>query len=185
VAVLVTVAALAAVSLAGSQDRLPPGAATAQESPTPVPAFPAVQHAARGISVSVPQGWKQTGAGSWIDFTDPEDARRKVRLIVEDAGSDPVKFMQVAENGLRTRTTSCAKPYAQVELRTDVQLAGQGAAELEYTCGQGEQKRHGIWRAVLQDGKAYSFFLTARESRFAESRPIFEEMVRTFKLDPA
>jgi eukaryotic-like serine/threonine-protein kinase len=185
IAVLVVAASLAAMNLGGASGGPPAGASATQESPTPVPAIPVVQHAARGISVSVPQGWKQTSAGSWIDFTDPDDARRKVRLIVEDAGSDPVKFMQVAENGLKSRTTSCAKPYAQVELREDVQLAGQAAAELEYTCGQGDQKRHGIWRAVLQDGKAYSFFLTAREGRFAESRPIFDEMVRTFKLDPA
>jgi hypothetical protein len=185
VAVLVLVSAIAMTKMGGSP-QTPPADAAAPPPPTAQPvSFPVQQHNARGISVSVPDGWRQTAAGSWIDFTDPDDARRKVRIIVEDAGSDPVKFMQVAESNLKKRTSSCTKPYAQVALRSDVQLAGQAAAELEYTCGQGDQERHGIWRAVLQGGKAYSFFLTAKESRFTESKPIYEEMVQTFQLAPA
>jgi serine/threonine protein kinase len=186
VAVLVAVCAIAVMNMGGDSPDGPPANPVAiPETPTQQADFPVQQHNARGISVSVPQGWRQTGTGSWIDFTDPADSKRKVRIIVEDAGSDPVKFMQVAENGLKTRTTSCTKPYSRLKLSDSVELSGQPAAELEYTCGQDDQERHGIWRAVLQGGKAYSFFLTAKESRFAESMPIYDEMVRTFKLDPA
>jgi hypothetical protein len=64
----------------------------------------------------------------------------------------------------------------------DVQLDGRPAAELEYTCGQGDKMRHGIWRAVVVDGRSYHFFLTVPDSRFAESKIIFDEMVRSFRL---
>ena len=38
---------------------------------------------------------------------------------------------------------------------------------------------------MIKDGKAYSFFLTTTEAKFADSKPIFDEMVRTFELTPA
>jgi hypothetical protein len=66
-----------------------------------------------------------------------------------------------------------------------VELAGEPAAELEYTCGTGDTMRHGLWRAVVRDGKAYSFYLTVAQTRFEESRPIFEELVRSFELTAA
>ena len=78
----------------------------------------------------------------------------------------------------------CAEPYTRVGLR-DTEVAGKPAAELEYTCGSQEQ-RHGIWRVVMDPGteshKAYGFYLTTPESRFAESLPVFQEMVNSFKL---
>ena len=40
-------------------------------------------------------------------------------------------------------------------------------------------------RAVIFDGKAYSFYLTSTDARFEESRPIFDEMTNTFKLNAA
>jgi hypothetical protein len=186
VAAVVLLASLTAMSLGGSPEANPAGASTAAQSPTPGPAFPVQQHNARGISVTVPKGWKQTGAGVWIDFTDPEDSRRKVRILVEKTGTDdPTKFLTAAGNRLKKNLSPCDRPYDQIKLTGDVQLAGQPAAELEYTCGRDDEQRHGIWRAIIQDGHAYSFFLTAQESRFAESKPIYDEMVRSFQLDPA
>ena len=53
---------------------------------------------------------------------------------------------------------------------------------LEYKCGTGEQARHGLWGAVIAGGKAYSFFLTSNESQFAASKPIFDQMIKTYAL---
>jgi hypothetical protein len=90
----------------------------------------------------------------------------------------------VAANGLSKNGKSCARPYAQLAM-TDTELAGKPAAEFEYNCGQGDTMRHGIWRGVVSDGKAYSFYLTSNESRFEESKPVFDEMVRSFQLTGA
>ena len=39
-----------------------------------------------------------------------------------------------------------------------------------------------MWGAVIENGKAYSFYLTTKESQFADSKPIFDEMVKTYEL---
>ncbi|GAB3503914.1 hypothetical protein GCM10027575_08410 [Phytohabitans suffuscus] len=148
------------------------------------PAFETEQHTERGIAVNVPKGWKKTGGGSqvYIDYTDPDDKGRRVRILVETSKAEPVRFLQSAGNRLRDNVSkNCARPYEQIGL-TEVEVAGKPAAELEYTCGSGGEMRHGVWRAVVEGGKAYSFYLTTPEDRFADSKQIFDEMVRTFQL---
>ena len=88
------------------------------------------------------------------------------------------KFLTTAETGLK-KPSICPSPYARVAL-IDSELGKQPAAQLEYTCGSGDAKRHGIWQAVVVDGKAYHFYLTVPDSRFDESKVIFEEMLRSF-----
>lgn len=154
--------------------------------PTAAPAaatFPTQTHNAKGVSVNVPKGWRKNSGGVFTDYTDPEDNGRRVRILVE-SGKTPMGFMRVAEGGLKRKGSSCEKPYEQVNL-VDTKVAGKPAAELEYTCGEGASKRHGVWRAVTEDGKAYSFYLTTPDERFEESKAIFEEMVRSFRLTAA
>ncbi|GGJ92940.1 hypothetical protein GCM10010123_23490 [Pilimelia anulata] len=149
--------------------------------PAPVAAqFATQRYDERGVNVNVPRGWRRSSAGNWVDFADPRDDQRKIRILVERADADPLRFMEIAESGLR-RTATCADPYARLGLRS----AGQGkrrTAELEYTCGSGDRMRHGLWRAVTVNGQAYSFYLTVPEERFDESKKIFEEMARTFRV---
>ena len=138
------------------------------------------EHADRGIAVNVPAGWERSGNGSYVDYIDPASAR-KIRINVENASGTPQRFLEVAENGLNTRPATCAVPYQRVALN-ETQLAGQAAAELEYTCGDGDAKRHGLWRALVRDGQAFHFYLTTPEGQFAESLIIYEELVRSFRL---
>ncbi|MDG4779154.1 serine/threonine-protein kinase [Micromonospora sp. WMMD961] len=180
---LVVVLLLTAVALSGGDDA-PPSTPSAQPTPS-AEANPGVEmqeHAARGIQVMVPKGWKKATGGSYTDYIDPEDSGRKVRIITEKWSSDVVRWVETAENGLKTRSTSCAKPYQQVSADSTTELASKPAAEFEYTCGEGDAMRHGVWRGVAEGGKAYSFYLTATDAKFAESKPIFDEMVRTFQL---
>ncbi|MFD0787325.1 PsbP-related protein, partial [Micromonospora azadirachtae] len=166
-------------------DETPP-APQAQPSAT-APAGPGVEmqeHAARGIQVMVPKGWKKATGGVYIDYVDPEDSGRKVRVLTEKFGGDSsLRWAEIAANGLK-KAKSCPKPYSQLEM-AEKELAGKPAAEFEYTCGEGETMRHGVWRGVVSDGKVYSFYLTSNNDRFAESKPIFDEMVQTFKLTDA
>ncbi|MBM0257685.1 hypothetical protein JNW89_13335, partial [Micromonospora sp. 4G55] len=127
---------------------------------------------------------ERKSAGDWVDYVDPQDSGRKVRILAEKWSGTPARWAEVAENGLRTRSKSCVKPYEQLAM-TEPELAGQPAAELEYTCGDGETKRHGVWRGVVHDGKVYSFYLSATDAKFAESKPIFDEMVKSFQLTAA
>jgi eukaryotic-like serine/threonine-protein kinase len=137
----------------------------------------------RGFSLDLPADWTRSGSSrSYYDFTDPQDSGRRMRVNVESAGSTARAFLQVVVNVLSKDTRKCPAPYATVNLRSDVTLAGRPAAELEYTCGSGPDMRHGIWRATVVGGKAYEFYLSVEDSRFAESRAIYDHAVSSYKL---
>ena len=105
----------------------------------------------RGITVNVPEDWTKSTGGSYVDFTD-QAGSRKVRINVENAGSTARRFLLTAESGLKNNPSRCRTPYERLGLR-EAELAGRdNAAELEYTCGA-DEKRHGVWRAVVVDGK--------------------------------
>ncbi|GLH98241.1 serine/threonine-protein kinase [Phytohabitans aurantiacus] len=180
---LAAVVLLGVIVLASGGDEVRNNPAQVGSTEQAAPAFPTQTHSERGVTVNVPDGWKKSSANLYIDYTDPDDSGRRVRILVEDANSNPAptRFMEIAGNGLKKNTKTCVRPYKQVGL-TEVEVGGKPAGELEYTCGSGNTMRHGVWRAIVQNGKAYSFYLTATESRFDESKVIFDEMVRTFQV---
>jgi hypothetical protein len=136
----------------------------------------------RGIVVNVPKGWVKSVANSYVDFTDPTtDGVRKVRINVDNYSGTALKYLQQAENWLKKPSNCRPAPYERVGLR-EAQLDGKPGAELEYTCGEGDQMRHGIWRAIVVEANAYHFYLTVPDAQFAASKVIFEEMVRSFRL---
>jgi eukaryotic-like serine/threonine-protein kinase len=168
-------------SLVGGGDEQPPRTRQpVAQAPVPV-AAETQEYKDRGITVNVPKGWRRSASGNWVDYSDPKDAKRKVRILVESSNGTPTSFLSIAENTLKTRSTSCPKPFTRVGV-TPTPIAGQDGAVLEYTCGTGTSARHGLWGAVVTDGKAYSFYLTTKESQFADSKPIFDEMLRTYAL---
>ncbi|MFY1675200.1 protein kinase domain-containing protein [Plantactinospora sp. WMMB334] len=173
----------------GGADPVNPAPQAGPSSAAPIKAAFATQsHSERGVSVNVPKGWKKIAPKKvvWIDYTDPEDSGRRIRLLVEEATSSsrPLPFLKSAGDRLARNKTSCSEPYQQIAL-ADAELAGKPSAELEYTCGKGDEKRHGIWHAVVSDGNVYSFYLTTPDERFEDSKGIFDEMVRSFKLTSA
>ncbi|GIE99126.1 serine/threonine-protein kinase [Paractinoplanes rishiriensis] len=183
---LATVLVLVLVfSMMGSDPTPPPP--TAQEQPTEAaaqPPFETQEYNDRGISVEVPKGWTRKASGSWVDYSDPDDAKHKVRILVENSRATPSSFLKIAEDGLINRSANCPKPYRQVAL-AETTIADREGAVLEYTCGTGDSARHGLWGAVVTNGKAYSFYLTATEAQFEESKPIFDQMIKTYTLQAA
>ncbi|MER7457141.1 serine/threonine-protein kinase [Micromonospora sp. NPDC126480] len=182
---LAVVLLLGALALSGGDDDTP---ATPQAGPTSAaPAGPGVEmkeHTGKGVRIMVPDGWQRKSAGNWVDYVDPEDEGRKVRILIEPFSTTSIRWAEIAEEGLRKRSTSCAKPYEQIAM-TEVDWAGKQAAEFEYTCGEGDAKRHGKWRGLVDGGKVFSFYLTSTDARFEESRPIFDAMAESFQLTEA
>jgi serine/threonine protein kinase len=179
---LAAVLLLGTIALSNGWFSSPPDSASppgpAPTSPTGPP-FAVQQHTQGVITVNVPAGWKKTQSSGYVDFVDPSDSGRRVRINIEQA-ADARKFLEGAEKNLK-KPNNCPTPYNRVDLQ-DATLAGQPAAQLEYMCGQGDKMRHGIWRATVVGGKAYHFYLTVPHTRFDESKVIFEEMVNSFKL---
>jgi len=158
----------------------PPTSPAATVTPSPTSLIAVQEYRDRGIAVNVPKGWTRSGSGTYVDYIEPGGTNRKVRINIESSTSTPEKFLTSAETGLK-KPSICASPYTRVAL-TASQLAGKPSGELEYTCGTGDAKRHGIWQALVVDGKAYTFYLTVPDARFAESKVIFDEMVRSFQF---
>jgi hypothetical protein len=179
-AVVVLLVLVSSLAGGGGADPSPAAAKPATETPVKT-GYDTQDYKDRGITVKVPKGWRRAAAGSWVDYTDPKDSKRKVRILVEYSNGTPTGFLSIAENTLRTKSTSCPKPFEEVGV-TPTTIAGQDGAVLEYTCGSGPSGRHGLWGAVINGGKAYSFYLTTKESQFAESKSIFDEMIKTYTL---
>ncbi|GIJ77319.1 Serine/threonine protein kinase [Micromonospora phaseoli] len=173
------------VALSGGDDS-PPATPVADPSNSADagPAIEMQEHSARGVQLLVPKGWKRATGGVYIDYTDPEDSGRRVRILNEKWSGSSTRWAEVAENGLKTRSTSCVKPYTQISM-AEKELAGKPSAEFEYTCGEGDTMRHGVWHGVAHDGRIYSFYLTSNDSRFDESKPIYDEMLKSFQLTSA
>jgi serine/threonine protein kinase len=136
---------------------------------------------AKGVSVKVPKSWKKTTGGSYVDYVDPDDSKHKARILVENGSGSAESFLKVAANGLKGNKTSCPTPYKQIGV-TPKQISGHDGAVLEYKCGSGDSERHALWGAVVTGGHAYSFFVTSTEDQFDASKPIFDEMVSSYKL---
>ncbi|MEU4421985.1 protein kinase [Actinoplanes sp. NPDC024001] len=133
------------------------------------------------VSVKVPAGWTRTAGGVYVDYVDPQNKLRKVRVLVEKGSIAPTKFVnETAPAGLK-KSKNCPSPFTSVGTE-EVEVAGNPGAQLEYTCGSGENKRHGIWRMTTVNNKMYSFYLTTTDSDFADSRKYFDAMAESFQL---
>ncbi|MEV0154807.1 serine/threonine-protein kinase [Micromonospora sp. NPDC050686] len=177
---------IAVIALSGGGDDKPPASPQAipiEEDPGANPGVELQEISAKGVTVKVPKGWQKQTGGLYVDFVDPADSKRKVRIIAEKWGGTPVGWAEGASRNL-TKNKSCAKPYKELSI-TEKDLAGRPAAELEYTCGEGETMRHGVWRGTVSEGKAYSFYLSANDAKFAASKPIFDAMAKSFQLTAA
>jgi hypothetical protein len=181
IAAILVVIIVIAMTSGGSSTGQPAAASPTTNASAAPPVDTQTFHNSKGITVEVPAGWKKASASSYTDFTDPQNSSRKIRINVEADGNDtPTQFLGVAERNLKN-PSYCTSPYHRIAL-SNITLGDRAAAELEYTCGSGTGKRHGIWAATTTGGHAYHFYLTVPDSEFDDSKPIFDEMVKSFEL---
>jgi hypothetical protein len=155
----------------------PNGPGSPNEAATPL--IEVQEYTGSGIAVNVPAAWTRSDANSYVDYRD-SSGQSWVRINVEPTGGSAMDLLRAAGERLSDPSV-CTAPYTQVQL-VEAPLGGMTGAELEYTCGEGEGKRHGIWRAVVRDGTAYHFYLTTLDAEFPANRIIYDEMVRSFQF---
>jgi eukaryotic-like serine/threonine-protein kinase len=158
--------------------------ATVTQRPSPTgPPFPvqAFSDSLHGFALDVPAGWKKQASGTYYDFVDPADRNRTLRVNVERAGGSAADFIKAVAKE-QARPGKCGPSFTEIAER-DVMLAGRPAAELEYICSQGGDVQHVLWRATVLGGKAYEFRLTVADSRFTESRVIYDHAVESYHLN--
>ncbi|MFI5833814.1 serine/threonine-protein kinase [Micromonospora sp. NPDC051300] len=184
-AVVLLVSVIALTS--GGDDAPPPIVGTLPSNSAAAPPVEMQERTVKGVTIQVPKGWQQQTGGLYVDYVDPEDEGRKVRVIAEKWGGTSISWAEFASRNLKSKTATsktCPAPYTELSV-SEQPLAGQTAGQLEYTCGEGEATRHGIWRGLVSDGKIYSFYLSSTDARFAESKPIFDAMAGSFRLTAA
>jgi serine/threonine protein kinase len=139
----------------------------------------------KGIVVNVPMGWRPSRAGSYVDFIDPANAERWVRVNVEKTSlPDGRAVLEAAARRFQSAGGGCPG-YQQVQFG-DVKLAGVSGAVFEYTCApSGKAQRHGRWSAIVVNGVAYQVTLSVPAADFAASKPVDDEMARSFRLAAA
>ncbi|MFC7279929.1 protein kinase [Paractinoplanes rhizophilus] len=172
------------VSLSGGGDDTPT-TPVAQPQTSQAPATDVETQDYQGndkVSVKVPAGWKRAASGNYVDYFDPDDKQRKVRVLVEPGSIKPQRFVTETAPGTLKKSKACPSPYKQVDT-IDVEVSGQPGAQFEYTCGNGDGMRHGIWRMTTAGGNMYSFYLTTSDATFADSKKYFDAMVESFKIN--
>jgi hypothetical protein len=184
-AAVVLLATVAAASIFGGDGKPVAHPSAAPATTGPPFAVKAFSDSARGYTIDYPAEWTpKPSNSSYTDFVDPKDGGRRLRANRESAGSTPAAFLLVVERNLKDpKKGTCPAPYQRVALREDTgPVAGHASAELEYTCGQGASMRHGIWRALIADGYAYSFNLSVEDNRFTESKAIYDHAAESYQL---
>ncbi|MEU8311128.1 MULTISPECIES: protein kinase [unclassified Micromonospora] len=171
----------------GGDDAPPPIVGTLPSNSAAASPVEMQEQTVKGVTIQVPKGWQRQTGGLYVDYVDPEDEGRKVRVIAEPWGGTSISWAEFASRNLKknsAKSKNCPAPYTEVSV-SEQPLAGQTGGQLEYTCGEGESMRHGIWRGLVKDGKVYSFYLSSTDARFAESKPIFDAMAGSFQLTAA
>ncbi|MEU2612708.1 protein kinase [Micromonospora sp. NPDC007271] len=180
VLLLITVIALSS----GDDETAPPIVSTMPTATAEAPPVEMHEQTVKGVTVKVPKGWQRQTGGLYVDYVDPEDSGRKVRVIAEEWSGSAISWAEFASRNLKknsAKSKNCPAPYTEVSV-SEQKLDGEPAGEVEYTCGEGDSMRHGVWRGTVKDGKVYSFYLSSTDTRFAESKPIFDAMVGSFHL---
>ncbi|MFC7527948.1 protein kinase [Actinoplanes sp. GCM10030250] len=171
------------VALTGGEDPKTPEPVAQPESSAPAAADFETQDykGSAAVSVKVPAGWTRTAGGVYVDYIDPDNSLRKVRVLVEKGKISPTRFVsETAPAGLK-KAKSCPAPFKSIATE-EVEVSGNPGAQLEYTCGSGDDMRHGIWRMTTVNNKMYSFFLSTPDGEFEESRKYFDAMANSFQL---
>ncbi|BAL92683.1 putative serine/threonine protein kinase [Actinoplanes missouriensis 431] len=159
------------------QAQAAPSAAPAADTPFETQAF----KGNATISVQVPAGWTRGAGQTYVDYVNPDNNAVKVRVLLEPGSIAPTRFVNETAPGTLRKSKNCPKPYTQGET-IEAEVSGNPGAQFEYTCGNGDAKRHGIWRMTTVGNKMYSFYLTAPDSAFAENRKYFDKMAETFQI---
>lgn len=134
-----------------------------------------------GFSANVPKTWKPRETATYVDFRHPKDTKTWIRLRMNKTSANARRELEAGENFLKR--SKDYRDYQRVSLK-DVELGGEKGAELQYTLTDAKTgaQRRGIWRLIVIDGQAYQVYLSAQQTNFADSKPFYDEAVRSFKL---
>ena len=134
-------------------------------------------------SVNVPKGWKVApGQKNVVNVTDPKNDDRWIRFNITDEGAAPDALLTSAVENL-DGSYFTADTTKQISLNP-IKVDGHDGSVIEYTGTRKEDgaARHGLWAIVKVDGQNYQIYLSVPEETFTDSKAVFDEAVKSFKL---
>ena len=130
-----------------------------------------------GFRVAVPQTWRMSRIGDLLCFRDPSSPRAIGVLDHGRISGDP---LQLLADGERTwRDAAGLAEYRRLSL-TDMHF-DEGAADLEYTYGDGESL-HGMTRMMRMDGRVFSLYWLTTDFNWSAERTLLEFLQPSFDL---
>lgn len=160
----------------------PPPAATPTAPPTgDAPPFDVQTYANRGIEINLPAHWQGIDNPDlvYVDYVDPSNASIGVRLITEPWSGDARGLVETAERNIQ-RNPACPA-YQRVGI-TEIEAAGTQGAQLEYTCGEGDELRRAKWITVVDGETQHTFRFSTPDAVWADRQAIFDELLRSFRV---
>jgi hypothetical protein len=146
------------------------------------PGFAVKPYQGMGMKVNVPASWQRRDAGTYVQFFDPKDETAWLRISAPWDQRYATRILRASD---RNFSNGCCglTDYRQVRLHP-ARLAGHRGAELEYTATKVAtgQRRHGIWRMIVVDGRNYQVYMSVPDNRFTDYKKVFTEAARTMKL---
>ncbi|MEV0869793.1 serine/threonine-protein kinase [Streptomyces sp. NPDC049950] len=135
-----------------------------------------------GFSLAVPDGWERRTDEGQIDYT-PDDGAHRVRISLDpdpDFGNS-YAHMRSIENDLSKRLPE----YERLALEENV-FRDRPGSRWEFTWTESKDHpgpRHGIDQMYFAEtgGPEYALYMTGPEEDLAESRKIFETMLRSWE----
>ncbi|MFS0692524.1 protein kinase domain-containing protein [Streptomyces nitrosporeus] len=138
-----------------------------------------------GFSLAVPRGWTRQTDGGQIDYT-PDNGAHRIRISVDPAPDfdNPYTHMLSIEKDLEKRLPG----YDRLTLHSNVFRDRPGSL-WEFTWVESKDHpgpRHGIDQMYFGEpgGPEYALYMTGPEEDWAESRQLFETMLRSWRPPP-
>jgi hypothetical protein len=146
------------------------------------PDFPVRTYRGQGVSVNVPTGWKRSDNRNFAQFHYPGDITSWLRINVVPDNRTATQILRASH---RNFVSGCCDltDYRRLGLRP-AGLDGHRGAELEYVAtrvGSG-QRRHGLWRIVVVNGRSYQVYMSVPQDRFRQHAKVFAEAVRSLRV---
>lgn len=132
-----------------------------------------------GYTASLPKAWQSAGNAK---YADPQDKTAWIQFLHRGINVSSARFLRGAGNGLAKN--GAYRNYHEIGLNRGVTMAGQSAAELEYTLTDAKtgQRRHGIWRVTVRNGSTYEVYMSVPQDLFKKDKPVFDQAVKSFKI---
>jgi serine/threonine protein kinase len=170
-------------SAASSAPSTPPSSSPSARSASPekssaaVPAGYALRRGPGGFAVAVPAGWTSSTKGRVARFTDPQSGQLLLVDQTDSPKADPAADWRAQEQARR----SSYPGYSRIRIEP-VDYRGWKAADWEFTYDGSNGPLHVLNRGfVTGPDKAYSLFVLAPQSQWAQAKQAFDVAAASFR----